>query len=600
MIVLKPVRIDLARPARTVVHCMQTDNTQQVDVSLFVNNRPYDVTADVASGTTVTMAVAYILPNGFGDQYTETALGETAVEQDSTIKNLYHVMIDSACTDVVGFTQIIVKFTTEGGQILNSFPLTLDVIKSQPDDVDPDGNLPALSRYLRVDLLPAATEDDTGTVTWDADAKQLKYTPGSGGGGGVPSGGWGTSQIADGAITTAKLDSSAVTAVKIASGAVTEAKIGSGAVTSGKIGSGAVTEAKIADKAVSKGKLSQAVQDILDNAVLSSKFNPQALGIGLALSTTAGGTVPKTAALSGYELTANGLLAVHFTTPVEAGATLSILTDGSSTYTTAKPIYWRGQAITADVISYNDTAFFVYDGTNFELICVNKDEKNYGTANSGSPIVVGSDGKAAVGSWQGGGGGGGAELFAVTITTSSGGSTTKSAADIYAAKQAGKIIQAIIDGNNATILQQAASTETIFYVISTDSGRVLSEVTLNDSNNTTSVSVVSWPIGNANLPDAVAKTAAQMASGFSLAANNIYTVSDTISGFAVTNQSISFTKGLCAEIRLTVGSTAISSPTWPSNCVFMGGWDGKFSANTAYVIIIDDVGNVFHSERAVS
>ena len=106
--------------------------------------------------------------------------------------------------------------------------------------------------------------------------------------------------------------------------------------------------------------------------------------------------------------------------------------------------------------------------------------------------------------------------------------------------------------------------------------------------------------GNAMLPTAQTKTATNMSNGFSVQQNYIYTVSGDCSGFAVTNQSIAFTTGLCAEIILTVGSTAITSPTWPSNSVFMDGWDGKFSANTEYDIIIDWAGRVYHSERAVS
>ena len=106
-----------------------------------------------------------------------------------------------------------------------------------------------------------------------------------------------------------------------------------------------------------------------DRALLQHQtITPQTLGIGLAQSTTQGGTVAKTASLGGYTLVSNGLLAVHFSTPVEAGATLSITTDGGTTYTAAKPIYWNGSAITAGVITYGDTALFVYDGTSFNLI----------------------------------------------------------------------------------------------------------------------------------------------------------------------------------------------------------------------------------------
>ena len=116
-------------------------------------------------------------------------------------------------------------------------------------------------------------------------------------------------------------------------------------------------------------------------------------GIGYAVSTTQGGTVPKTATLTGYVMRVNGLVAVKFNTPVEAGATLNI----NDTY--AVPIFHRGQAIAAGVISYGNTALFVFDGTNYNLLSVDSAQQNYGPANAGKPLVVGSDGVGTVGNW---------------------------------------------------------------------------------------------------------------------------------------------------------------------------------------------------------
>lgn len=119
------------------------------------------------------------------------------------------------------------------------------------------------------------------------------------------------------------------------------------------------------------------------------------LGSGIAQSSTQGGTVPKTATLSGFQLTVNGIVAVKFTTPVEASATLNINSTG------AKPIYYHGAAITAGIIGYGDTATFVYDGTNYNLLSIDtaRPPVNYGTANSGKPVVVGQDGFGTVGDW---------------------------------------------------------------------------------------------------------------------------------------------------------------------------------------------------------
>lgn len=181
MIVPKSTRIDLNRPRKEVIHLTQDDNTRQAKVMLYADGRPYDVTADV-SGATVEMAVAYILPNGYGDQYTQTELGEPAVEQDASIKNLYTINIDGPVTDKVGFVELLIKFTTEAGQILHSFPLTLNVKRSRGSDVDPDGTPSSQSRYLRADLQVPATEEMTEPVGYNAETGQLVTTPGGGGG----------------------------------------------------------------------------------------------------------------------------------------------------------------------------------------------------------------------------------------------------------------------------------------------------------------------------------------------------------------------------------------------------------------------------------
>ena len=103
------------------------------------------------------------------------------------------------------------------------------------------------------------------------------------------------------------------------------------------------------------------------------------------------------------------------------------------------------------------------------------------------------------------------------------------------------------------------------------------------------------------LPLTDSRSAATVASGFTVAGNTVYTVSGTISGFALsTNALPPMLPGQCIEIQLVVGSAAITTATWPSWCKKMGGWDGNFDASTYYDIVIDDAGNVFHSKREVS
>ena len=105
--------------------------------------------------------------------------------------------------------------------------------------------------------------------------------------------------------------------------------------------------------------------------------------------------------LEGYTERVNGIVLVHFSTPVEAEATISFTADGE-TFTAAKPIYSHGAAITAGIIGYGATALFLFDGDCYNLLCVDTFSRNYGSDNAGDPVVVGADGFPTVGSWQGG------------------------------------------------------------------------------------------------------------------------------------------------------------------------------------------------------
>lgn len=88
------------------------------------------------------------------------------------------------------------------------------------------------------------------------------------------------------------------------------------------------------------------------------------LGQGFCTCSTAESTTAKTASLTGYVLQNNGVVAVQFQNAVPANSTLSINSQ------TAKPIYYRGFAITAGVISAGDTATFIYNGANYNLIFI--------------------------------------------------------------------------------------------------------------------------------------------------------------------------------------------------------------------------------------
>ena len=82
--------------------------------------------------------------------------------------------------------------------------------------------------------------------------------------------------------------------------------------------------------------------------------------------TTAAATAAKAVALSDYALTVGGVVAVKFTYDVPASSTLNVNSKG------AKAIYHRGAAITANIIKAGDTVTFIYDGTNYHLLTINR------------------------------------------------------------------------------------------------------------------------------------------------------------------------------------------------------------------------------------
>lgn len=97
----------------------------------------------------------------------------------------------------------------------------------------------------------------------------------------------------------------------------------------------------------------------------NTTYTNASLGQGYAVCATA--TAAKVATLSSYALTTGGIVAVKFTYAVPASATLNINSKG------AKAIYYRGTAITAGIIKAGDIATFIYDGSDYHLISIDRD-----------------------------------------------------------------------------------------------------------------------------------------------------------------------------------------------------------------------------------
>lgn len=124
-------------------------------------------------------------------------------------------------------------------------------------------------------------------------------------------------------------------------------------------------------------------------------YSNASLGQGYGTCTTAEATIAKIVTLSSYALVVGGIVSVKFTYAVPASATLNINSRG------AKAIYRHNSAITAGIIRAGDTATFIYNGSQYHLISIDRDDntdtKNTtgATNTTGKMYLVGAKTQAA-------------------------------------------------------------------------------------------------------------------------------------------------------------------------------------------------------------
>jgi hypothetical protein len=111
----------------------------------------------------------------------------------------------------------------------------------------------------------------------------------------------------------------------------------------------------------------------------NTTYSTQALGNGYGTCATAEATTAKAVTLSSYTLKTGGFVAVKFTYAVPANATMNINSKG------AKKIFYRGAAITTGIIKASDIALFVYDGTQYDLLCIDRCISNTEITSSTEP-----------------------------------------------------------------------------------------------------------------------------------------------------------------------------------------------------------------------
>lgn len=99
----------------------------------------------------------------------------------------------------------------------------------------------------------------------------------------------------------------------------------------------------------------------------NTTYSNVSLGQGYATCATAEATVAKVGTLSSYALTTGGIVAVKFTYAVPASATLNINSKG------AKAMYYKGAAIAAGIIQAGDLATFMYNGSQYHLLAIDRE-----------------------------------------------------------------------------------------------------------------------------------------------------------------------------------------------------------------------------------
>ena len=129
--------------------------------------------------------------------------------------------------------------------------------------------------------------------------------------------------------------------------------------------------------------------ELVNGRDTNTTYTNASLGQGYGTCSTIGSTTAKVVTLANYTLSTGGIVAVKFDDKVPASATMNINGKG------AKAIYYKGAAIEDGIIRSGDTAYFIYNGTNYILIGVDRDTSillNFKTNNNyytNEGIVIG-------------------------------------------------------------------------------------------------------------------------------------------------------------------------------------------------------------------
>lgn len=133
MNVIDSVVVDVARIKPNIVHVVQDDSTRIIRITLLNENEPLDITADLASGESIIGLVAFKTEKGAKGEYdtlddnTTPAVTRSLNPSDPAYSYTWDAVIEGGVTCDSGKTLLTIKFYTESGKMIQTFPITLFV-----------------------------------------------------------------------------------------------------------------------------------------------------------------------------------------------------------------------------------------------------------------------------------------------------------------------------------------------------------------------------------------------------------------------------------------------------------------------------------------
>ena len=102
------------------------------------------------------------------------------------------------------------------------------------------------------------------------------------------------------------------------------------------------------------------------------------IAIASATCSTAGNTAAKAVTINNFILLTGGIISVYFTYGIVTQST-TLTISGTGTTTVTKPIFYHGAAVTPGVVVNGSTVMLQYDGTNWNIVSVERLIRNYGS-----------------------------------------------------------------------------------------------------------------------------------------------------------------------------------------------------------------------------